>query len=96
MGKLTSKLRKHENNSDILLYQIYLPKFHVNILKYYRLNIFKEIVISFKKDLQNLRYAFSTVSLFKLVDVTFILIFSSSFVLRGVLLVCLSNTPHAW
>ena len=32
MGKLSSKLRKSENNTDISLY---LPKLHENILKCY-------------------------------------------------------------
>ena len=45
MGKLKSKLCKSENDMDILLYWIYLPKLHENILKYYRLNLFKEIVL---------------------------------------------------
>ena len=46
MGKLSSKLCKNENYIDVPLYQIYLPKLHENILKYYRL--FKEIAIGFK------------------------------------------------
>ncbi len=37
---------------DISLYQIYLPKLHENILKYYRLNLFKEIAIIFNLELQ--------------------------------------------
>ena len=32
MSKLGSKLGKYENNTDISLYQIYLAKFHENIL----------------------------------------------------------------
>ena len=39
MGKLSSKLRKNENNTEISCYQDYLPKLHENILKYYRLNL---------------------------------------------------------
>ena len=35
MSKLTCKLHKTENNTDISLYQMYLPKLHENILKYY-------------------------------------------------------------
>ena len=35
MGKLSSKLHKTENNTDISLNQIYLPKLYENILKYY-------------------------------------------------------------
>ena len=31
------------SSTDISLYHIYLPKSHVNILKYHRLNLFKEI-----------------------------------------------------
>ena len=44
MGKLSSKLDKNENNTDISLHQIYLSKLHENILKYY---LFKEITIGF-------------------------------------------------
>ena len=29
-------LRKNENNTDILFYQIYFPKLRENILKFYR------------------------------------------------------------
>ena len=42
-----SELCKNENNTDISLYPIYLPKLHENILKYNRLNLFKEINIGF-------------------------------------------------
>ena len=51
MGKLLSKLYKNEKNTDISFYQIYLPKLHKNIFKYYRLNLFKEITIDFNHDL---------------------------------------------
>ena len=47
MGKLSSKLHRNENNTDISFYQIYLPKLYESILKYYRLNLFKEIPIGF-------------------------------------------------
>ena len=50
MGKL-SKLRKNDN-TDISLYQIYLPKLNENIFKCNRLNLFKEFVTGFKKGLQ--------------------------------------------
>ena len=43
MDRELVKLRKNKNNSAI--YQIYLPKLHENILKYNRLNVFKEIGI---------------------------------------------------
>ena len=33
MGKLSYKLRKNENNSDISLYQIYTSKLDENIFK---------------------------------------------------------------
>ena len=33
MVKLSSKLRKKENNTNISIYQVYLPKLHENILK---------------------------------------------------------------
>ena len=36
MGQLSSELRINENNTDISLYQIYLPKLYEYILKYYR------------------------------------------------------------
>ena len=45
MGKILSKSNKNENNTDILLYQIYLPRLHENILKYDELEFFKEITI---------------------------------------------------
>ena len=35
MDELPFKLRKNENNTDILLYQIYLPKLHKNIFKWF-------------------------------------------------------------
>ena len=41
MGKLSSKLRKKENNANISFDQLHLPKLHENILKYHRLNLFK-------------------------------------------------------
>ena len=46
---------KNENNTDISLYQIYLPNLQENILKYYWFNLFKEIFISFN-------YGFETIS----------------------------------
>ena len=70
MRKLSSKLRKNENNIDISLYQIRLPKVHENILKYYRLNLFKQISLASITDsrrLLNLLEVFPTVFLFKLV-----------------------------
>ena len=45
MIKLSSKLCKNENHSDISLYQVHLPKLHENILKYDRLNLYKVIAI---------------------------------------------------
>ena len=51
MGKLPSKLCKNENNTDILIYQLYLPKLHENIVKYYKLNLFREIPIGFNYSL---------------------------------------------
>ena len=47
-----SELCKDESNSDISLYEIYLPKSHENILKYCRLNLFKEIAIGFNHDIE--------------------------------------------
>ena len=49
---LSSKLRKNENNIDMSLYQTYLAKLHENILKYNRLNLFKEITIGFNHSFQ--------------------------------------------
>ena len=49
---MESKFDKHENNTDIPFCQIYLPKLLENILKYERLNIFKEIPINFNHNLQ--------------------------------------------
>ena len=51
MDKLSYKLRKNEDKTDISLYQIYQPELHENILKY-RLNLVKEITIGFNYDLQ--------------------------------------------
>ena len=45
MIKLLFKSRKNENNTDISIFQIYSPNFYQNILKFYRLNSFKEIAI---------------------------------------------------
>ena len=52
MSKLSSKLCKNKNNTDISLYQMYQSKLYENILKCYRLNLFKEIAIGFNCDLQ--------------------------------------------
>ena len=54
MSELSSKLRKNENNIDMSLYQTYLAKLHENILKYNRLNLFKEIAIVFNLDRQTI------------------------------------------
>ena len=50
--KLSSKLRQNKNNTNSSLYQIYLPKLHGNFLKYYRLDLFKEITIDFNHGFQ--------------------------------------------
>ena len=34
-----------KKNIDISFYQVHLQKLHENILKYYRLNLFKEMTI---------------------------------------------------
>ena len=52
MGKLSSKLRKNENYTDILPYQIYFSKLSENLLKYYWLNVFKEIATDFNPGFQ--------------------------------------------
>ena len=50
MGKLSFKLRQNENNSEISLYHIHLARLNENILKYYWLDLFKEIAIGFNYD----------------------------------------------
>ena len=52
MGKLSSKLYINENNTNISFYQVYLQTFYENKLKYYRLDLIKEIFISFNDSLQ--------------------------------------------
>ena len=52
MGELTPILRKNENNTDTSFHLNYLPKLHLNILKYYWLNLFKEIALDFNYSLQ--------------------------------------------
>ena len=96
IGKFLSKLCKNENNTNISLYQIYLPKLQENILKYYRFNLFKEIAIDFNHGIgtiQNLLQAFPTASLFKLLNAAVILPFSSFLVLQRVWEVPCSTTP---
>ena len=69
MGKLSSKLRKKEKYTDILLYQTYL---------------FKEITIDFNHNFQTTSKSpasVSTVSLFQLVNTAIVLAFGSSLVL---------------
>ena len=50
MCKLTSKLCKNINNTEISLYQI--PKLHENILKCQRLDLFKKNATGFNHALQ--------------------------------------------
>ena len=45
IGEL-SKLHKIKNDTDISLHLIYFPKLHKNILKFYRLNLYKEIPLA--------------------------------------------------
>ena len=33
MGKLISNFHKNKNNTDMLVYQIYLPNLHANVMK---------------------------------------------------------------
>ena len=69
MGILLFELRKNENNTDVSLYQTYSLKLHENILKYYKLDLFKEIDISLNHAPLTTSEppvkAFPTVSLFK-------------------------------
>ena len=55
------KLRKIENNTHISLCQIYLPKLKENIFAY-RLNYFREIVISFNNGLQTTSESLASLS----------------------------------
>ena len=48
MGELSSKLYKNKNNTDISD----LSELHENILKKYKLNLFKEIAVDFNHSLQ--------------------------------------------
>ena len=51
--KSMCKLSKlHKNAIHISFYQIYLPKLDEIILKYYRMNLFKETTIGFNYNLQ--------------------------------------------
>ena len=85
MGQLSSKLYKNKNNTDISLYEMYKPKLHDNILKYYRLNLFKEIAIVFNHSLQVTLESPANFS--DSLNAAVILVFSSSSVLHGVLFV---------
>ena len=67
MRESSSKLRENENNFDISLYPLDLSKLHENILKYYRLNLFKEISKASYESPQ----IFATVSSFKLVNAAY-------------------------
>ena len=51
--KFPSELDKIGNDPDISHNHIYLLKLHGNILKYYRLNLLKEIVNNFSHGLQS-------------------------------------------
>ena len=52
MCKLSSNIPQNENDTDISLYRMSLQKLNENILKYSRLNFFKEITIGFNNGLQ--------------------------------------------
>ena len=51
MDQLSSKLCKNENNRHLTLTDIF-NKINENLLKYYTLNLFKEIAIDFNQGLQ--------------------------------------------
>ena len=77
MSQLSSKLHKNLY-TDISLGQIYLPKLHENILKYYSWIYLKKSPLASttaSKWLLNLLQAFLTISLFKLVNASIILAF---------------------
>ena len=88
-GKLLSKICKNENNNYIALYQICLPKLRENILQYYRLNLFKEIIIGFNHDVQ----VFPMV-LFKLLNAAVILAFSSPLIAWSFVILSLDRVPY--
>ena len=84
MSKFSSKLNKNENNSVISLYPIDLPKLHENILKYQRLNFFKENAIGFNVGLQTTLESLTSLSenfliLIKLINAAAILAFGFIF-----------------
>ena len=82
-GKLSSKLHINENNTDILLYQIYLPKLHKDISKLIQF-IFKKSPLAsamVSRRFRNLLQAFPTISCFELPNAAVILAFSSSLLL---------------
>ena len=82
MGRLSFKLRKNKNYTDISHYQIYLPTLHENVLKYNWLNLFKEIAIDFNHGLWTISESPESLFdglFFKLVNVAIILAFSSFF-----------------
>ena len=92
MGKLSSKLRWN----SILLNQTYIQKLHGNILKYCRLNLFKEITTRFNLGLQatsDLLQDFPMIS-FKLVNDVVILVFRSSLVLKSFFGLSLNRASH--
>ena len=71
-----------------------LNDYFLNSLK----NIFKELAFVFDSNLQTISESPASLSdglLFKWVNAAFILAFSSSLVLYGILLVTCSTTPHA-
>ena len=86
-----------KSNTDISFYQTYLPKLRKNILKYYRLNYSKKLLLASTTTfswLQNFLQAFPMAFFFKLVNTAVILAFISSLVLHGVLLVSCSTVSH--
>ena len=87
------KSHKNENNPCISLDQIYLPKFHENILKYYKLDLFKEIAIGFNHMTSESPASLSD-SLFRFVHSAVILAFGSYLVLCVVLLVSHLTMPN--
>ena len=98
IGKFSSKLCKNKKDTDISLYQIYLPNLRANIFKYSINFIYlKKKSLLASTMASKLRYLLQVVLmgfLFKLLNATITLAFYSSLVLHIVLLVTCSTMPN--
>ena len=90
MDRFVVLLHKNENNPDIL---------HESILRYCRLNLFKEIAIGLKHRLQTTLKSFANLYddllFFKIVNAVVIFVFSWSLVFHESLLFSRWAAPHA-